>query len=209
VSWLYLSNPTVAFKDVQALLRTPKSKDSEREKRPRERRGKAKQKEKGGREKTLLRIENRKNAGSSGRSGSPGGYQALLPRFPSSQHCSESVQVGGKGRRGMVLRRVCKELHGSCPGAPHRALLRGTGALGISACAQCSKGITHGDQAPEPPRSQCQQQLCVLGLQQFLGKCVPQREGNPVLPAAASVGLSVLSGSVIVGAVFLFLAEPV
>lgn len=74
-----------------------------------------------------------------------------------SPHCSQSVQLAGKGRRGMVLRRVWKELRGSSPGAPEGAGLRGTGALCVSARAQASKGIRRGDKAPQACRSQCQQ----------------------------------------------------
>ena len=83
-------------------------------------------------------------------------YQALLPIFPNSQHCSKSGQPAGKARRGMVLRRVWQELRGRSPGAPQRALLRGTGALCISVRAQLSKGIPRGDKAPEPSPRQCQ-----------------------------------------------------
>ena len=38
----------------------------------------------------------------------PGVYQALLPIFANSPPCSKSVQLTGKGRRGMVLCRVWK-----------------------------------------------------------------------------------------------------
>ena len=53
----------------------------------------------------------------------PGSAAHLSQLWP----CSKSVELAGKGRRGVVLRRVWKELHGSSPGAPRRALLRGTG----------------------------------------------------------------------------------
>ena len=127
-------------------------------------------------------------------------YQALLPIFPGSEDCSKSVQRAGKGRRGPVLRRVWKQLPGSSAGAPHGALLRGTGALCISARAQVSKGITHGDKAPEPPRSQCQHQLSPLGHKQLLVNGVPQRKGNKILPLPALMDLRELSDSVVAGA---------
>ena len=83
----------------------------------------------------------------------PGSAAHLSQLWP----CSKSVELAGKGRRGVVLRRVWKELHGSSPGAPRRALLRGTGAQCISVHSQVSRGISHGDKAPEPSRGQCQQ----------------------------------------------------
>ena len=120
--------------------------------------------------------------------------------------CSKSLQVSGEGRCRAGL--LWQELRGSCPGAPHGALLRGTGALCVSARAQVSKGITHGEKAPEPPRSQRQQQLSLLGYNQFLVDRLPQSKGNQVMPIPALVGLAVLSDSIVAGAVFLLLAEP-
>ena len=143
-------------------------------------------------------MEQGKDAGRCGRSGGPGGYRALLPILANSPHCSKSVQVTGEGRCRAGL--VWQELHGSCPGAPHGALLRGTGALCISARAQVSKGITHGEKAPEPPRSQRQPQLSLLGPKEFLVNGVPPSKGNQSLPLPALVELAELADSVVAGA---------
>ena len=130
---------------------------------------------------------------------SPALYAAL-------SQCNSLARDGG--RRGMVPRRVWKGLRGSSPVAPHRALLRGTGALCICARAQVSKGITPGDKVPEPSHRQCQQQLALLGHEQLLVNGVPQRKGNRLMPVPAFMALSVLSDSIVVGAVFPLLADP-
>jgi len=119
-----------------------------------------------------------KKAGGSSKGSSPGVCQALLPVFPSSEHCSEAGQLAGEGRRGLVLRRVWEEPHGSFPGAPDGAPLPGTGARGLSAHAQLCEGIARGDKAPEPPRSHCRQQLCLLGCRQLRVRCVPRDRGT-------------------------------
>lgn len=86
------------------------------------------------------------------------------------------------------------------PGAPPRALLRGTGAACISAHAQVSKGITRGEKAPEASRSQGQQELSLLGHKQVLVNGVAQRKGNQILPLPAFLVLAEVCDSVVAGA---------
>ena len=135
-------------------------------------------------------------------------YQALLPIFLSSQHCSASVQLAGKGGRGMVLGRVWNELRGGSPGAPQGALLRGTGALRLSAPTQVSRGIPHGDKAPQTTPSRWQQRLSLLGHKGFLLNAVPHRTGSRVLPLPALRDLAELSDSLFAGGDSFPAAEP-
>ena len=91
---------------------------------------------------------------------------------------------------------------------PRGALLCGTGALCTSAHAQLSKGITlEGIRCQSHPGAKASSSS-LLGYQQFLVNCVSQRKRNQAMPVPAFVALPALSGSVVVGADFLLLVEP-
>lgn len=135
-------------------------------------------------------------------------YQVLLLIFPSSQHCSNQSNSLARDSKGCC----CAEFGNNSTAAPQGLL--------VEPCCVAQEHwgslLMYGSLRASPMGRRCQNQLVVsasnsclfLGHQQFLVNGASQRKENQVVPIPAFVGISELSDSVIVGANFLLLAEP-